>query len=228
MKILNTKDITETGKIRIMIYGKSGSGKTRLISTIPGKTLVLNIDKGMATLAGSDVDYVNANTWPEVIEFLNEVKKAEYQDKYSCLVFDDVTSLADLLMAHLEKQQESAPKADGFALWKEYGGFMMKFFRFIRDQTAYDIVANFQAVDKDDDSGVTNQVFGVQGQVGSMVPKFFDEVLPLRILSKEKGAFAELQTKSSLGWTAKDRSKKLLDVEKPDLTALMGKIRSQK
>lgn len=221
MKISNTKDITTNEKIRFMVYGSSGVGKTKLIGTIPEKTLVLNTDKGMRTLSSMDIDYASANSWKEVIAFLDFIKTKECSDKYTWLVFDSISAMTDLLYTELVDNK----KLDGFAMWKEYAGFVMKFMRFLRDQQVYNTLSIFEAIDKETESGVTEKSFGVQGSVGGRIPNFYDEVFALRL---DKNGNRILQTASSAGWIAKDRAQVLEKTEVADLAIIMDKIRGLK
>lgn len=217
MKIVSTKDIANNDKFRIMLYGQSGIGKTQLISTIPGKALILNLDKGLLTLKKSDVDYVSANTWAEVLEFLNFVKTKECSDKYSWIVYDSITALMRILYSELVDNK----KLTGFEMWKAYGDFATKFLTYIRDQQQYHTLSIFEEINSEDDSGMVQKTFGIQGKVGSSVPNFFDEVLALRI-GKEGKRY--IQTASANNYIAKDRSKSLLPQEEPDLNVIMKKI----
>lgn len=228
MKIQSTKDISNQEKFRFMVYAYSGMGKTQLISTIPGKILVLNLDKGLKTLGGHDIDYVTANKWEDVIEFLNYIKKPECLSVYNWIVFDSVTAMTDLLYRHLENDK----KFTGHEFWKHYGGFINKFMLVLRDQTDYHTLSLFEAIDKEDDSGMAIKAFGIQGQVGGRVPGFFDEVYALKM---EKDNSRILQTVSSPGWIAKSRSRNidktgpaLNKTEPADLAHIMNKIQGKK
>lgn len=216
MNIKSTKDIQKDEKFRLMVYGQSGIGKTKLIGTLPGKILVLNTDKGMQTLGKSDIDYVSANKWSEVMEFLNYIKTDEAK-KYDFLVFDSVSATMDLLYMELSEVK----KLGGFDLWKDYGAFVMKFMRFLRDQQTFHTLSIFEAIDKEDESGLATKGFGVQGQIGSRIPNFYDMVFALRV---DKTGARYLQTSSVPGWISKDRSQ-LLDKQEPaDLNVIMKKI----
>ncbi len=220
MKISSTKDIAAEGKLRFMVYGYSGIGKTKLISTIGEKTLVLNTDKGMLTLAGSDIDYVSANTWNEVDEFLKFLRTKECKETYAWVVFDSVSAMADLLGAELSKVK----KLTGFEYWNEYDAFVKGFLLFLRDQTTYNTVSIYEAIDKEDDNDIPYKAFGVQGGTGKRIPNFYDEVFSLK-LNKEGDRV--VQTASTPGWIAKDRSQTLEKFEPANLAAIMKKIRGK-
>lgn len=217
MNIQSTKDITNLEKFRFMVYGYSGVGKTQLIGTIPGKTLVLNTDKGMKTLRKSVIDYVSANTWKEVVDFLNFIKTEECLKTYEWIVFDSVSAMAQLLFVDLTDNKKFA----GYDLWNQYGNFVTKFMLMLRDQQNYHTLAIFEAEDKEDDNGVVGKGFTIKGKSGTNIPNFFDEVFALRV-NKEGDRI--LQTSTSLGWVAKDRSQTLEKNEPADLNSIMNKI----
>lgn len=221
MKINNTKNVSLTEKLKIMLYGVSGSGKTKLIGTLKEKILILNADKGLMTLNGLDIDYVTAASWKEVMEFLDYIKTKECQDKYTWIGFDTVTAMFDLLYAHIEKKQAG----DNFAFWKEYGGLLLNFLRIIRDQNTYNILALFQHSTKEDKDGLSQQVFGLQGSIATRPPDFFDEIF---VLKQDKNGARLVHTAASAGFIAKDRSQKLEKQEPADLSLIMNKIRDNK
>ena len=220
LQVMDTSEYLTNNKFRFMVYGKSGIGKTLLISTIKGRVLVLNTDKGLATLRKVPCKYVSANTWPEVLEFLTFIKTKECRDAYDWIVFDSVTALSDILFHYLLEDK----KLSGFDFWRDYGNFMMKFMRFLRDQNIYHTLSIFEAIDKDNAQGFTEQIFGVQGQVGSKIPNYYDEVFALKMIIHNKEQKRMLQTLTTLGWTAKDRSQSLDSLEEPDLNNIMEKI----
>lgn len=225
MKIQSARDISKNEKIKLMIYGASGSGKTKLIGTLKEKILLLNADKGLMTVSGQDIDYFTTTSWKEVVEFLDYLKTKECQEKYTWIGFDTVTAMFDLLYASLEKRQETDSKFDNFSFWKEYGGRLINFLRIIRDQNQYNVIALLQHSTKEDKDMVSQPAFGLQGGSATRPPDFFDEVFALR-LGKEGARI--LQTSTNGVHIAKDRSQKLEKNEVADLSLIMNKIREKK
>ncbi len=224
MKIFNAKDVQDNEKLKIMLYGVSGSGKTKLMGTLKEKILVLNADRGLLTLSGADIDYVTVNSWKEVIEFLDYIKTKECAEKYSWIGFDTVTAMFDLLTAHLEKKALMDSKFDGFAFYKEYGGLLLNFLRIVRDQNTFNVLALFQHSTKEDKNGLSQQVFGFVGSNATRAPEFFDEVFCLR---SDKEGNRIVHTAPIPGFVCKDRSQTLEKTEKADLSLIMKKIKGQ-
>ena len=58
MNIISAKNIKQD-HITALIYGTPGMGKTSLLGLLPGRTLIVDIDKGTSVLAGCEnVDIV--------------------------------------------------------------------------------------------------------------------------------------------------------------------------
>lgn len=81
-----------------LIYGTQGSGKTTSIKYLPGKTLILDIDKSSSVLAGEEnidiLEIDTSNTWEDWIETVGQLLKGEINiDKYDNIAVDNVSEL---------------------------------------------------------------------------------------------------------------------------------------
>ena len=94
-------------KVRIMVYGETGVGKTRLAGTFP-KPFFINANRGLITLRQLGVKPLELkigrtdHVYKIVKDVLRKLKeKEEPFDKLEVetIVFDDLTDLADFLMA---------------------------------------------------------------------------------------------------------------------------------
>ena len=56
LKIKSVRDSVENNGIKFCVYGAAGAGKTSLIRTIPGKTLILSAESGLLSIADVDAD----------------------------------------------------------------------------------------------------------------------------------------------------------------------------
>lgn len=82
MQILKATEITEE-KMTALIYGTPGIGKTTLLGTLPGRTLILDVDKGTSVLRGNEkVDIVRlSEDLQEIPEILKELhSRCEYSN----------------------------------------------------------------------------------------------------------------------------------------------------
>lgn len=80
--------------VKMLIYGESGTGKTRLASTFP-KVIFADIDKGMASVT-EQVDTVGIDTFKQ-LEALYEFLKAGEHD-YETVVIDTLNEMQRIAM----------------------------------------------------------------------------------------------------------------------------------
>lgn len=89
-----------------LIYGNPGVGKTSAIKYMPGKKLVIDIDKSSIVLKGEknidliDIDAYNIwDSWMEVVDFL--VNKTS---DYDVVIIDNVTELFRSILTQLGRE----------------------------------------------------------------------------------------------------------------------------
>lgn len=103
MKIKKATEITQ-GTATYLIYAAPGVGKTSAIKHIPGKTLVIDIDKSSAVLAGEahiDIAEVDThNIWDSWLEVVKGLLKGEAEE-YDTIVIDNISELFRATLANL-------------------------------------------------------------------------------------------------------------------------------
>jgi len=109
--MVKKKKATEITKDKstYMIYANPGMGKTYALGSLPGKTLILDIDHSSSTLSRHpnaenieiwELD--SANMWKEWIEVITEIvsNKEKYEKEFDNICVDN---LSELFKAQLEK-----------------------------------------------------------------------------------------------------------------------------
>ena len=95
LNITNAADI-KTTKGTYLIYGPPGMGKTSSLKYLPGKTLVLDVDRTTKVLKGCkniDIVYVdNINTWGFWEKLVVDLYE-NYRGKYDNIAVDNVSEL---------------------------------------------------------------------------------------------------------------------------------------
>jgi phage nucleotide-binding protein len=103
VQITNANDI-QTNKATYLLYGPPGMGKTSTIKYLPGKTLVLDVDRTSRVLKGKeniDIAYVdNTDTWEFWGKLIVELEN-NYKGVYDNIVVDNISELERCLLSDL-------------------------------------------------------------------------------------------------------------------------------
>lgn len=103
LNITSAKDI-QTDHATYLIYGPPGMGKTSAIKYLPGKTLVLDVDRTSRVLKGQpniDIAHVdNTNTWEYWGKLIVELEE-KYKGVYNNIVVDNISELERCLLSDL-------------------------------------------------------------------------------------------------------------------------------
>lgn len=89
-------------KIKGLVYGRSGSGKTVFGGTAP-KPLILSAENGLLSLAtsGLQVDVIEIKTLANLKEALLWLQKPENNSKYETLIIDSITEINEIIKEEL-------------------------------------------------------------------------------------------------------------------------------
>lgn len=108
LQITKASDI-KTSKGTYLIYGPPGMGKTSSLKYLPGKTLVLDVDRTSKVLKGeknidiAEVD--NINTWEHWTNILKDmVENKEKYSVYDNIAVDNVSELERCILSDLGNQ----------------------------------------------------------------------------------------------------------------------------
>lgn len=227
MKIQSTSNI-ELKKVHMAVTGYSGSGKTYLASTIKGKPLVLNADKGLLSLKGYKISYVSATKWQDVIDFMKFITNEAQMKKhgYTCVVIDSLSAIEKMLRDHLDDKG-----VDGFGKWDAYekniGGIMQT----LRDSETFDSLTIFEVEEKENSNGLLEKKFALKGSLRSKIPYFYDFVFVTKKIEGKKDTPAQyvLQTCQKGGWDfVKSRGVVLKDYEPANINHILKKLKESK
>jgi phage nucleotide-binding protein len=113
-------ELTSPTKIKAMIYGQAGFGKTTLALSAP-KPLLLDFDGGVHRVNfAHQCDAVQIGSWNEAIEVLKEDLSA-----YETIVIDTIGKMMDFITGDVEKKGASG--------WKKWEKINESFASFTRD-----------------------------------------------------------------------------------------------
>ena len=102
-KITNATEL-KNSKGTYLIYGTPGMGKTTALKYLPGKTLVLDVDRTSKVLKGCKyidiIEVDNINTWDFWEQLILELYK-NYKGKYDNIAVDNVSELERCILSDL-------------------------------------------------------------------------------------------------------------------------------
>lgn len=241
MKVTNTKSATQN-RIKMLIVGESGAGKTTLAGTIDEPTLVISAEAGLLSLQDKDIDVIdisqddNGNMIPEE-KRIDRLKEAyqfliteEARGKYSWVVIDSITEINENLLAALNKKYPD--KKDTMKMFSDNAKIMKGIIKNFRDLPCLNVVFTcLISVNQNEDGMLVKQPM-VTGKLKDNITAYFDEVFMLYTTpneDKDRPDHRRLLTgaANNIPFT-KDRSGKLKLVEEANLQKIINKIKGDK
>lgn len=107
---LPIKKAGESPYLRMVLYGNSGIGKTRFMATLEDcaeayPAIILDIEKGTGSLAGTDLDIVEVDTTKSLNDMYEYLKNDTY---YKTVVIDSLSQVhANLLLDLIKENNDS-------------------------------------------------------------------------------------------------------------------------
>lgn len=237
MRIISTKHV-DNSKIKSIIYGLSGSGKTSLAKTIKQPTLIISVESGLLALKDSTIDVIDitkdndGKLLPEELriqrlkEVYNYILTEECMKKYKHIFIDSLSEVAENLIKALDK--EFPDRKDALPKWQEYNKRIRIIIKGFRDIPHYDITFSCLAEIDKDEFNKRYMAFSMAGKISQLLPSLFDEVFYLSVTKNEEGESVRKLITQSTDWlVCKDRSGKLLPEEQPNLDLIFNKIRGE-
>jgi len=232
----DTKKIKQDARIVALVYGQPKIGKTSLAKTLPGKTLIVNMENGLLSLQDEIIDVydctVDKNNVPmsrdmrfeKLIHlFTNVLSKDEMKKKYKWIVIDSLTEVGQCLVESMKKKYPDAK--DSLRLWGDYSDKITDLVKQMRDYKPYNVL--FLALEVADKDDLSRRFVGVDlnGKISQRVPALVDEVFQYRKFMNDEGKeIRKLVTSTYDKAIAGDRSGKLKQFEDPNMNHIINKI----
>lgn len=138
--------------LSMLVYGRSGTGKTTFSASWPTPTLLIDIrEKGTDSIADREgVDVIQCGSWDDLEEifwYLDSMDKPDYKGKkYKSVVLDQVSSMQDLAME--KAMADEGKEVMSQRLWGVVSGLMKTWLINYRDLTDKGINVLFIAHDR--------------------------------------------------------------------------------
>jgi hypothetical protein len=223
MEWTTTRQLAASNGVKILVYGKSGVGKTQLCATAP-RPIILAAEPRVLSLGQLEIPLVRIASLAQLSEAYAWCASHANSQYFDTICIDSLTEIADVLLAGLKvgaKDQRAIQRAYGDMLDQ-----MLVWVRAFRDLPKHIYMSAKQERSKDEATGVMLYQPSMPGQkLGPALPYLFDEVFAMRV---ERDANQQpvhfLQTHSDFQYDGKDVSGRLAVYEAPDLSAIINKI----
>jgi hypothetical protein len=240
----SAKDIKpDLSRLRVMPYGKPGSGKTHGAATFPDPYF-FDFDFGNQTLAGKaamydtygDLDPNNPKAWDLMLKVLRDFVKTgkintdtvkDYAAK--TLVFDSMTTIAETCMNAVQRANNTSGKAPTLQEWGFQMDRLSDWLRYLMQVPANVIVTAHEQMLQDQISQEIYVLPLVPGKkLPQQMPLYFDEVYHCitEFDRNAKDTVWKIETRpADRKTTAKTRMKGLERIEEFDYNKLMAKVK---
>ena len=242
MKTRSLKDY-QADRLKILILGESGSGKTSLVRTLPDpkRTLVVSAESGLLSIAGVDSDVIDltlddrdhpiekSERFASVARTYKFLLTKEAQEKYDWVFIDSLTEIGQYLIDTLKV--EFPNRKDSMVLFGENLYRMTSMVKAFRDLPHYNIVFTSLVVSEKDQENRRHLEADLVGKMSKKVNSLFDEVFYIFSTNElnESGIYTgkskrKLLTGQTETMNCKDRSGALALYEEADLSMIARKI----
>ena len=136
-EIKNTRD-AHTDGVKILLFGASGLGKTTMLGTLSGKTLILSAESGLLVLRDKDVDVIDIDSVEKLGAIYIALKNGEL--KYDNVCLDSLSEIGEMIVKELDADDYYGDPSNTFPMWKEYSKKMISIAKSFRDLKGINIV----------------------------------------------------------------------------------------
>jgi len=219
---INLKSTNTLGadKLKMLVYGQAGSGKTSLIPTLP-QPVIISAEAGLLSIAGADIPFVEVADIETLREAYQWAMESDEAKQFESIALDSISEIGEVVLSN-EKARQKDPRA-AYGEMQDQMGQLIRAFRDMPNKHVY-FTAKLEK--SQDEMGRMLYAPSMPGnKAGQALPYQFDIVAALRMERDAEGNMQRaLMLESDGMWQAKDRSGKLDPWEAPDLGVLIKKI----
>jgi len=223
IQLKSTKEIHANG-VKLLVFGQSGAGKTRLCSTLP-TPVILSAEAGLLSLSEYDLPYIEVKTIADLRDAYKWCLESSEAKHFESIALDSISEIAEVVLS-----DEKRKTKDGRQAYGAMGETMNELIRSFRDVPNKHVYFSAKQEKAQDETGKLLYYPSMPGnKLGQGLAYFFDEVLALRVEKDAEGNIQRaLQCQPDGTYSAKDRSGKLDFWSMPDLGQVIKTIQEVK
>ena len=220
-KIKNTSNAASDG-VKVLMFGKSGIGKTSQFGTLSGKTLILSAESGLLVLKDKDIDVIDIESISGLADVYLALKDGKLE--YDNVGLDSLSEIGDMLINELEADDYYGDPSNTFPKWGEYSKRMIKIVKMFRDLKGFNVIFTALAEPMENNGSIVYMPMIPAKKAQSKLVSLFDEVM---YYAYDKDGNRVLHTSGSSTYEAKSRSSlddKVIVDDEHNLGTLLAKV----
>lgn len=220
-QIYTVGQMTENAGCKVCVYGRAGTGKTKLISTCPAP-LTLSTEQGLLSLRKefSHLPVVAIRSMKELVDTRKWVYESREARQFGTFALDSITDIGETVLTYEKSKTTNKLRAYG-----EMADQILQEFRYFRDLSGPHVYFIAKQETVKDNAGNFYRPWMPGQQLPQAMPYFWDEVLQLNMGKDNQGnSFRYLRCQPDAFNEAKDRSGRLEEYERPDLGYIFAKM----
>lgn len=205
MEIKKTSDI-KPDKVKILLYGEAGTGKTTFASTAP-RPIFFDFDNGLLSVRNKEgVSYVDyrdlelKDIWSTFMEDVEEVGKG---DEFDTVIIDSLSTISDTCMDHILQQSRRLGKPPQQNDWMPQMIELKKMLKLLVAMPKHVIVIGHEQIIKDELTGRIWVLPLITGKMSKQIGALFNEFYHAEVIQKGGKLEYKLLTQPSSIYLAK-------------------------
>lgn len=207
-------------KVKAVIYGASGAGKTSFAGGAKN-AIFASAEGGLLSIADKNPNYVDIRSLQDLNDLLAFLTKGGHG--YETVIIDSITEINDIIKSEIEKKNGKQMQL------QDWGNLQKKIVTILRGYRDLDMNVLFIAQEKEgakDENGASQKIVpNLNGDMAERIAYFMDIVGYIFV---EKTGAHKVITASSPRYLTKDRTGLVSNDEEPNFQVWIDKVREMK
>jgi phage nucleotide-binding protein len=226
IQFTTTQEAGKSHGVKVLVYGRAGAGKTRLIETCP-RPIIFSAESGLLSLAHTSIPVATIRNIKDLADAYEWAVMSPDAKNFDTICLDSISEIAEALLSAERKKSKDPRQAYGEM--QDQIATQIRMFRDLPGKHVYFSAKLEQRNSESTGSGAAQCGPAMPGSKTSQgMAYYFDEVFMLGIGNvpgtTPPQTYRYLQTQPDFMNEAKDRSGKLDPVEEANLGKIFQKI----